>query len=301
MKSPKIFVALASCISLLLLSGCGITTKNLTPTEFPTNPSNIYTLSLEVRENDSNIANDSIVPLVVIDGESRLMKPSPVGENIWDYEYVMPQGRRNAVYYFEIEYDTTSPQGRKTKTITLPRDGLLKFSLANHYVITLEANRGPVGSQIGLVGRGFSNSDQVFVGNTPAPTEYYSPNALSFYIPSLPAARNYEVTLRSQHREIPVGSFRIDPAMMRVVPGSLQMSSGSSSVIMFSIPNPAPMGGLAVSTKTNVPDSIIMPEVVIPEGEQSVSVRIEGGAPGIGVLYIEAAGYAAVEVPVQVL
>jgi len=300
MKSPKIFVALASCLSLLLLSGCGLTTKNLTPTEFPANPSNIYTLSLEVRESDSNIFNDSIVPKVVIDGEARRMAPSPIGDGIWDYEYAMPQGRHNAVYYFEVEYDISSTQGRKTKTVTLPKDGLLKFSLANHYVLTLEANRGPVGSQIGLTGRGFNKGDKVFVGNMLAQTDYHSPRDLSFYVPSLPAERDYQVTLRSNNREIPVGSFRIDPAMMRVVPGSIQLNSGASRTIVFSIPSPAPAEGILVSTKTNIPQSIILPEVVIPGGERSVSVRLEGGEPGVGVLYIEAAGYASVEVPVEV-
>ena len=43
-----------------------------------------------------------------------------------------------------------------------------------------------------------------------------------------------------------------------------------------------------------------MPEVIIPGGARSVSVTVEGGAPGTGYLYMEAAGFGAVQVPIRV-
>ncbi|MEM9227622.1 MAG: hypothetical protein AAGA45_06610, partial [Verrucomicrobiota bacterium] len=52
---------------------------------------------------------------------------------------------------------------------------------------------------------------------------------------------------------------------------------------------------------TDSPQSIIMPEVVIPEGAKSVSVPMEGGIPGTGTLFVEAPGFNAIKVPVSVL
>jgi len=302
MNIKSILSLLALSLGVLILSGCAKSVKNLTPTEFPQNPSNIYTLSVEIREKpDIGVVKDSMIPKVVIDGEARLMKRSPLGEHIWDYEYKMPAGRRNAVYYYEIEYQVyNGTETPRTKSITSPKDGLLKFTLVNRYVVTLEANRGPVGSKIGLVGRGFSPSDQIFVGGELTNSEYFSPNALSFFVPSLPADKSYNVTLKGNRGEIVVGSFKIDSAQMQVLPSSVNVSTGGRATLIFSIPKEAPIGGLPVAIKTNIPESVILPEVVIPAGSKSVSVPLEGGTPGFGVLIIETPGYAPVEVPIQV-
>ena len=301
MKIKSHISVLALFAAVLILSGCAKSIKNLTPSEFPQNPSNIYTLSVETREKkDLGVVKGSLRPKVVIDGESRLMSPSPLGEHIWDYEYKMPSGQRTAVYYFDIEYEVYTANATKVKSVTLPSDGLLKFNLVNRYVVTLESNRGPVGSKIGLVGRGFSPGDQIFVGGQRANSEFFSPNALSFFVPSLPAGSSYNVTVRGESGEIVVGSFRVDAAQMQVLPRSISVVSGGRATMIFSIPNEAPMGGLPVEITTNIPDSVILPEVMIPAGSKSVSVPLEGGTPGIGVLYVETPGYSPLEVPVQV-
>ncbi len=301
MKMKLNMSVLALLAAVLILSGCSKSVKNLTPSEFPENPSNIYVLSVEIREKkDLGVVKDSMRPKVVIDGESRLMTRSPIGDNIWEYEYKMPSGRRNAVYYFDIEYEVYTAKSTKVKSITHPRDGLAKFTLVNRYVVTLEANRGPVGSKIGLVGRGFSPSDQVIVGGQLANSEYHSPNALSFFVPSLPAGSAYNVSIRSETGEMMVGSFRVDAAQMQVLPKSVSVASGGRATLIFSIPNAAPAGGLPVEITTNIPDSVILPEVVIPAGSRSINVPLEGGTPGIGVLYVETPGYSSLEVPVQV-
>ena len=129
MKIKSHLTVLTLFAAVLFLSGCAKSVKNLTPSEFPQNPSNIYTLSVEVREKkDLGVVKGSLRPKVVIDGESRLMTPSPLGDHIWDYEYKMPSGRRNAVYYYDIEYEVYTTKSSKVKSITLPKDGLLKFT-----------------------------------------------------------------------------------------------------------------------------------------------------------------------------
>ena len=301
MKIKSFLSLLALSVTALFLAGCAKAVKNLTPSEFPENPSSIYTLSVEIREKkDLGVVKDSLRPTVVSDGESRFMSRSPIGDNIWDYEYKMPSGRRNAVYYFDIEYEVYGSESKRVKSITLPKDGLLKFTLVNRYAVTLEAKRGPVGSKIGLVGRGFNPSDQVFVGGQLTNSEYFSPNALSFFVPSLPASNSYNVTIRGDSGEIIVGSFRVDSAQMQVLPSNVNVASGERATLIFSIPIEAPTSGLPVEITTNIPDSVILPEVTIPAGSKSVSVSLEGGTPGIGVLYLEALGYSPLEVPISV-
>ena len=301
MKIKSHLSVLALLAAVLVLSGCAKNVKNLTPLEFPQNPSNIYTLSVEIREKkDLGVVKDSMRPKVVIDGESRLMTRSPIGDHIWDYEYKMPSGRQNAVYYFDVEYEVYTAKSTKVKSITFPKGGLLKFTLINRYVVTLESNRGPVGSKIALIGRGFSPSDRVFVGGLFASSEFHSPNALSFFVPSLPAGSAYNVTVRADSGEMMVGSFRVDSAQMQVLPRSVNVASGGRSTLIFSIPTAAPMGGLPVEITTNIPDSVILPEVIIPAGARSVNVPLEGGTPGIGILYVETPGFSPLEVPIQV-
>ena len=43
-----------------------------------------------------------------------------------------------------------------------------------------------------------------------------------------------------------------------------------------------------------------MDEVIIPGGMKQVTVKVEGGTPGKGTLYMKAAGFGTVQVPLQV-
>lgn len=106
--------------------------------------------------------------------------------------------------------------------------------------------------------------------------------------------------LRSGQDTVVVGSFRIDQSALRVAPGSLALVPGESAVLVFSVPFAAPEGGLPIPVSTDIPESIIMPEVVIPAGSRSVSVPVEGGQPGEGGLFTEAAGMTPVTIPVTV-
>jgi len=62
----------------------------------------------------------------------------------------------------------------------------------------------------------------------------------------------------------------------------------------------APEGGLPISISTDRPESIIMPEVVIPAGAQTVSVPIQGGVGGSGIILATAPGFKDLEIPLQV-
>lgn len=87
---------------------------------------------------------------------------------------------------------------------------------------------------------------------------------------------------------------------LRVIPGELLLDQGQRQAIAFSINGYAPTGGLYVKVTTNAPESVIMPEVIIPEGARTVNVTIEGGSAGSGKLFIEALGYEEVIIPITV-
>jgi hypothetical protein len=164
----------------------------------------------------------------------------------------------------------------------------------------LEVNRGPVGARVSLLGRGFSTQDVIYFDNVPTRTVYESPNSLSFYVPALDAGRNYQVMLGSASGNSPVGTFRIDASSLTVAPTALTLRAGETQNLTFSVPNPAPAGGLLLDVTTDVPECVIMPEVIVPAGQTSLSVQVQGGKPGRGTLFLRGYGAGEVTIPVTV-
>ena len=62
---------------------------------------------------------------------------------------------------------------------------------------------------------------------------------------------------------------------------------------------PAPAGGLFIDVTTDVPDSVVMPVVMVPANQTSVTVPIQGGKPGSGSLFFRSsAGESSIAVTV---
>lgn len=295
----KIFTWLAAILSLALLSGCEtITLTNLTPGSLPENPSSIYTITLRVTPTRSAAATpQNITPFIVIDGRNHQMARSRLGENIFEYDYQLPAGRTEMAYYFLVKYQLEI-NGRLE-----PREAyseLTRATTVNRYVLSLEVNRGPVGARISVLGRGFSPQDVIYFDNIPTRTVYESPNSLSFYVPALDASRNYQIMLGSSSGNSPVGTFRIDASSLSVIPSALTLRSGETQVLTFTVANPAPAGGLLLDVTTDVPECVIMPEVVVPAGQTSLTVNVQGGKPGSGSLFLKGYGAGEVTIPVTV-
>ena len=107
----------------LLLSGCaGLT--NLTPEKIPENSSGLYTLSMSAHINDGSIVPGSIEPFIVIDENTIPMKTvkNLDNERIYEYDYRLPKGRRDAKYYFTLKYKVrnTVEDGEQERTLTSP-------------------------------------------------------------------------------------------------------------------------------------------------------------------------------------
>jgi hypothetical protein len=154
----------------------------------------------------------------------------------------------------------------------------------------METNRGPVGARISVVGRGFGSADVVKFDDQPVRTVNESSNALSFFVPAVTTGKNYRVTLEGAAGSSPVGTFRVDPAVLDVSPARLELTSGGIQPLTFTVPNVASSGGQLLDVTTDVPDSVIMPEVIVPEGANSVTVDVKGGKPRSGNLFLKGYG-----------
>lgn len=150
------------------------------------------------------------------------------------------------------------------------------------------------------MGSGFTAGDGVVVGGVEARTQFFSANSLEFYVPALAPAQVYNVVLRTPTGELNVGGFRVDPSVMTVAPGAVDLASGQSTTLVFTSSAPAPAGGQVLEVTTDVPQSIIMSEVVMPEGATTVEATLTGGTPGSGKLFVTGAGFGEVEIPVTV-
>lgn len=295
----KFLLGLGLALGALFLSGCqSMVLSDLTPASLPENPSQIYTLTLRATPKTAAIPRESIEPKIVIDGRSHPMTKSPLGENLYEFDYQLGGGRDQLAYYFLVDYKIKGGEGHLNNAQAYT--GLTQASIVRRYVLSLEVNRGPVGSRISVLGRGFTPQDTIYFDGTPARTVFESPNAISFFVPALNPGQNYRVTLNSPSGNSPVGTFRIDAASVTVFPTSLTLRSGEAQSLTFTVPNLAPPGGLLLDVTTDIPDSVIMPEVIVPQGQNSITVTVQGGRPGNGSLYLKGYGAGEVSIPVTV-
>ncbi len=294
----KILLWFIATLGLALFSGCdNVVLTNLTSPSLPENPSQIYTFTLRVTPKATSVTVTSIAPHIVIDGQNFAMKQSPLGEGLYEFEYQLPAGRDEVAYYYLVSYVLENNNG--------PTPGeayteVVHAKIVRRYVLSLEVNRGPVGARVSVLGRGFNPQDAIYFENLPARTVYDSPNSLSFFVPGLESGKNYRVMLGSAAGNSPVGTFRIDSSTLTVNPAALTLRTGERQSVTFTVPNSAPPGGLLLDVNTDVPDSVIMPEIVVPAGQNTVTITAEGGKAGNGSLFLKGYGAGEVAIPVTV-
>ncbi len=292
----KIIATLVAVLGLALLAGCeSIVLTDLTPKSMAENPSQIYTFSLRVTPRTNTIS--AIAPQIVVNGRNFAMKRAPIGEGIYEFEYQLGAGYDRIAYYYLVTYNV---EGNNVVTQKETYTQVENIQIVRRYVLSLEVNRGPVGARISVLGRGFTPQDGIYFNGQPARTTFESPNALSFFVPPLAPNMNYQVTVNSAAGNSPVGTFRIDGSNVTGSPGALALRTGERQPLTFTLANPAPPGGTLLDIATDVPDSVIMPEVLVPQGQTYVSVVVEGGKPGTGTLFLKGFGSGEVTVPITV-
>jgi hypothetical protein len=297
LHASRILSALAAMATLLVLTGCNLTITNLTPDKVPANPSQIYTITASFRPTSGQIDPASIAPRIIIDGQAYKMTKSSVGTDIWEFEYQIPAGRASATYYFICEFASKENAGGVP---TEMYSELQTMNIAGRYVIRSEATRAPVGSRVSVLGAGFTTADLVYFDSTPTRTVFESPSSLSFFVPAVAAGKTYKLSvMNSVTGNLDVGTFRVDAISFQVSPAALVLRQGESQALTFTIPSPAPAGGMLIDVRTDVPESVIMPEVMVPANATSVTVPVQGGKPGNGSLFFtSSAGESSVAVTV---
>ena len=296
LHASRIFSAIAAAVALLVLTGCGLTITNLTPDTVPVNPSQIYTITASFHPESRQIVPASIAPRIIIDGQSYKMNKGSVGNDIWEFDYQIPAGRTSASYYFICDFKGENQTERPTEVYS----ELQTMNIAGRYVIRSEATRAPVGSRVSVLGAGFTTADIVYFDQTPTRTVFESPSSLSFFVPSVEPGRSYKLSVNGGGAQLDVGTFRVDGISFMVSPGALTLHPGEQQALTFTIPNPAPSGGMLIDVTTDAPASVIMPEVMVPAGQSNVTVMVQGGKPGSGSLFFKSsAGESSVAVTVR--
>ena len=284
LHASRIFSAIAAALVLLVLTGCNFTITNLTPDTVPANPSQIYTITASFRSETNRVVSSSIHPRIVIDGQSFPMTKSAVRGDVWEFDYSLPAGRASASYYFICDYMMENQVGN---TPVESYSELQTMKIIGRYVIRSEATRAPVGSRVSVLGAGFTTADIVYFDQTPTRTVFESPSSLSFFVPAVDPGRTYKLSVAGSGASLDVGSFRVDAISFQVAPAALALRQGEQQALTFTIPTPAPAGGMLIDVTTDVAESIIMPEVMVPAGQTSVTIPVQGGKPGTGSLFFK--------------
>ncbi|UPA28754.1 MAG: hypothetical protein LW808_001655 [Verrucomicrobiota bacterium] len=287
-------------MGVVSLAGCAVEEDmfNMTPSIIPQNQSNLYTLTMALKNGYGGrrkSPEDVLQPYVVVDGERREMMQHPDGNNVFVYDYHF-DGIGKIPYYYEVEY-VTSRRGRSRQSKTK----LFFTTVTNKYIFALDTNRGPIGARVSLVGCGLAQTDQVIFGDRAVESECPSTGAIEFTVPAVDCGCEYEVCLLSNGKKLPAGNFFVDISNLHCSSESIYLRPGESQLLVFMLDNPAPSEGLSIKAETDIPDDIIMPDIQFMAGERTVSVNITGGDYAAkGTLVLSADGVKSLEIPVEV-
>ena len=300
MKAKRILSLFLLIAAASGITGCSIKIDNMTPMKVPANPSGIYTLSARPLVTNDMVDPSSISMYIVIDGEKHPMTPSSISSEYYDYEYELPAGQKDALFYYEMHYRMRN-FGNQQNPLKIKKSEPKKLQLVDRYSITLDVERAPIGTKIAMLGRGFRQGDRIFVGGTAANTRFLSSNVLEFTVPNVEPGNSYAVEVHGNKDVQSAGMLRVDPGNpLSVLPQSVGLLEGQRQALAFVLEYPAPAGGLEILVTTDIPDSVIMPEVFIPEGARTVNIPVMGDTAARGTLYVKGNGLPELEIPISI-
>ena len=289
------FVAVVGCG---LLSGCGSQyVTNLTPQTAKRNPSNLYRFTMQCAVDPRKLVPDTFKPLLVIDGQQFPLKEDAAIPGLYYYDHELDATRTDAKYYFQVSYEQYRSGTIKNYVRKTP---LASFSISGFGNSSLEIDRAPVGSEVRVLGSGFTANNRIRVGDYDAPTELLSENVLSFLVPAVTVGKSYPVSVVNGENMNFVGNLLIDSGRFTAEPTEISLSVGEKTDFTLRANRPSP-SDLYINVTTDIPNSVIMPEVRLATGEESATVSIEGGEPGKGHLYVSAQGFDELTVPIEVV
>ena len=114
------------CILLLplLLAGCTSIT-NLTPSQYPRDPSGLYRVEAEWKSDRDTILPGSFQPLVMIGFDTYPMHPVPVVQDRWEALIPVPADKEYILYRYRFDYAVNAiskphPDSLMSSEYTLP-------------------------------------------------------------------------------------------------------------------------------------------------------------------------------------
>ena len=102
---------------LAMLCGCSTTISNLTPTQHPRNPNNLYPFEVTFDTKQKTVREQTIKPYVMIGSQLYPMEPAPMLKNRWEAQVPIP-ANTNYVYYrykFDYQYDRIPKPGEGSR------------------------------------------------------------------------------------------------------------------------------------------------------------------------------------------
>jgi len=298
MKAKRIFLS-SVLVLAFCLTGCGVKIVNTTPSIAPASPTGTYTLSAQAEVKKKTVVPSSLEAFVVIDGEQRPMTQQTETPNFFTYDYQAPTEKDLARFYYVLNY-VTHKEDEAPVQVQIISD-IYQIQLPNPVTLSIDTTRAAIGTRVTVAGQNFSSEDLIFIDDVAAETIFVSSSKLQFVVPEVKPGFGYKVEVRSTTRSQTAGYLRIDPASpLSVLPTKLTLEPGQRQALAFALDTPAPYGGLYINITTDIPNSIIMPEVLIPEGARTVSATIEGDKVGSGHLYINAKGLPELVIPVTI-
>lgn len=235
----------------------------------------------------------------MIDGQQHPMTAGVDAPNLFEYNYQAPSEKELTRFYYVLNYNTQE-EDEAPVSVQIISD-LYQVQLPSQITLTIDKTRAAVGTRVTINGQGFTNKDLIFVDHTAAETIFTSPTKLQFVVPEVKPDFGYTIEVRSTTRAQIAGYLRVDPASpLSILPNKLTLEPGQRQALAFALDYPAPYGGLYINVTTDIPDSIIMPEVLIPEGARTVSATIEGDKVGSGHLFINASDLPELVIPVTI-
>lgn len=291
------FSNVSLALAFLLLSGCTQTLNNITPEVAQRNPSNLYRFIMQCGVRERNVFPGTFLPELVIDGREIALQADPLAPTFYFCDYPLDTSRTEAKYYFQLRYKQNVRGNLRSFWCKTP---LADFRIQEGCCLSLEAERAPIWSQLKVLGCGFNERSGIRVGEYNAVTTFISENVLSFQVPAVASGKAYPIYYLCDDNVCFISNLLIDPNHFSVVPEDIHCYQEEKVEMTIGVSSPV-SEDLYVHVTTNVPNSVIMPEVRIPAGEANVSVTIEGGEEGRGYLYISAQGFEEVQVPISVI
>ncbi len=284
--------------SLLFLCACSPTCKNLTPPQAPQNPSHTYSMRMAANVRAPHVIENSIEPSITINGATHPMRKDRHQSQVFYYDYRMPEGQNHVSYYYTLTYKTKQQASVKTHTHT---SNLYKFEPINRYIHALEYDRGPVGSEVTLSGRGFTKEDVIKLGDCPVPTQVVSPSLIRFTVPLLEADRAYPVRIENSNSSLHLGSFYIDGSSLIADRDLIELNRGETiSLKLRTDAHPLPLD-ILFSITTDIPEAIAVEGLTLKAGQTEASLSLKGLSRGQGTLYIEAKGFKELALPLTII